>query len=145
MAIALAALVGWDHLRPASRISDDWTKFDHQTFLVSRVVDGDTIHVHRPNDSSDTIIRLIGIDTPELHDPTTGQPAHWAERAAAYTKARCEGKSVTLRLEPIDTRDRYDRLLAYVYLTDIDCLNIDLVRDGQAYADRRFSHSFRPQ
>jgi len=80
-----------------------------------------------------------------LHDPATDRPAHWAERSRTYLQARIEGKSVTLRLEPIETRDRDDRLLAYVYLTDGDCINLDLIRDGQAYADRRFKHSYRPQ
>ena len=37
------------------------------------------------------------------------------------------------------------RLLAYVYVGDTDNLNLDLVRDGHAYADRRFPHSMRPQ
>jgi endonuclease YncB( thermonuclease family) len=36
-------------------------------------------------------------------------------------------------------------LLAYVYLSDLDCLNLDMVRDGRAYADRRYRHTFRPQ
>lgn len=36
-------------------------------------------------------------------------------------------------------------MLAYVYVGDSDNLNLDLVRDGEAYADRRFRHSMRPQ
>jgi micrococcal nuclease len=124
--------------------SSDWSRFDHKTFLVSKVVDGDTIHI-RADDGSDTAVRLIGVDAPELVDQSTNLPSHWAERAKTYMIARSEGKQVTLRLEPVQTRDRYNRLLAYVYLSDSDCLNLDLIRDGQAYADRRHKHSYLPQ
>jgi micrococcal nuclease len=144
--VALAFLVGLDHLRPSGGAkSNDWTAFDHQQFIVSRVVDGDTIHIQRQGSSGETIVRLLGVDAPEMHDPTTGRPAHWAERAKSYVQARADRKNVTIVLEPIETRDRYGRLLAYVYLSDNDCLNIDLVHDGQAYADRRFPHSYHSQ
>jgi micrococcal nuclease len=142
--VILGSLSCFDHLRPESRPKDDWTTFDHQSFPVTHVVDGDTIHI-RDSDSHETIIRLLGIDAPEMHDPTTGKPAHWAENATRYLRARTEGKTVSLKLEPIETRDKYDRLLAYIYLGDSDCINMDLVRDGEAYADRRFKHSYRPQ
>ena len=38
---------------------------------------------------------------------------------------------------------RNDRgeLLAYVFITEADNLNLDLIHDGQAYADRRIVHS----
>lgn len=125
--------------------SDDWTNFDHKSFAVTRVVDGDTVDVESSDGAFKTRVRLLGIDAPEMTDPSTGHPAHWADRATGYLRGRLTGRSVTLRLEPIETRDKYGRLLAYIYLTDGDCINLDLVRDGQAYADRRFSHSWRPQ
>lgn len=125
--------------------TDDWTRFDHQSFAVSKVVDGDTMDILGPDGLSETRVRLIGIDAPELVDPTTNQPARFAENSAAYLKARLGVRNVTLRLEPVETRDRYGRLLAYIYLTDSDCINIDLIRNGMAYADRRFMHSWRGQ
>ncbi|HVT90238.1 MAG TPA: thermonuclease family protein [Tepidisphaeraceae bacterium] len=143
--LVLAAIFGWQHMGPTGRAKDDWTAFDHQSYMVSRVVDGDTIHIRPSATGPETIVRLLGIDAPELHDPSTGQPAHWAERSKSYLESRAEGKTVTLRLEPIETRDRYDRLLAYVYLSDSDCINLDLIHDGEAYADRRFRHTYRPQ
>lgn len=124
---------------------DDWTRFDHQSFPVVKVVDGDTIDIRSPDGLTETRVRLIGIDAPEAVDPTTGKPAHWADRSTAYLTARLGVRNVTLRLEPVETRDRYRRLLAYIYLTDGDCINIDMVRNGQAYADRRFMHSWRAQ
>lgn len=125
--------------------SDDWTTFDHQRFHVSKVVDGDTIDIQTPDGLPDTRVRLIGMDAPELVDSSTSLPAHWAEKSDSYLRARIGGRSVTLRLEPVETRDRYGRLLAYIYLTDGDCINMDMVRTGHAYADRRFMHSWRAQ
>ena len=124
--------------------ANDWSRFDHQSFVVTKVVDGDTIHIRAP-DGNETPIRFVGVDAAEMSDPSTGRPGHWAERAKTYVTARALNKDVTLRLEPVQSRDRYGRLLAYVYLSDDDCLNLDLIRDGQAYADRRFRHSYLPQ
>jgi micrococcal nuclease len=143
--LILSLLFGVDQLHKTGRNSDDWAAFDHQSFMVSKVVDGDTLHIRRPLGGDETIVRLLGIDAPEMHDPTTNQPAHWARQASSYLRARAQDKVVTIRLEPIATRDKYERLLAYVYLSDSDCVNLDLVRDGQAYADRRFRHSYKPQ
>ena len=78
-----------------------------------------------------------------LYDPD--RLSDWARDALEYTRAKVGGRAVTLRLETTSTRDRYRRLLAYVYVGDADHLNLDLVRDGQGYADRRFPHSLRSQ
>jgi micrococcal nuclease len=129
-----------DHLRaPGGPADGDWARFDRGSFVVSRVVDGDTIHVVPVGMTAPTTkIRLIGIDAPE-----TGM--HFAEQATAYLITRTSARALTLRLEPTETRDRYDRLLAYVYVSDSDCLNLDMVRDGFAYADRRHRHTLRGQ
>ena len=125
---------------------DDWRTFDHHAFLVTHVADGDTIVVRPTGGGAETRVRLLGIDAPELHSSDNGgRPDHWASEARRYTASRVEQKPVTLRLEQTETRDRYRRLLAYVYVDDSDNLNLDLVRDGQAYADRRFRHSMRSQ
>ena len=125
---------------------DDWRAFDHKEFVVTHVADGDTIEV-RPTDGGDvTRVRLIGVDAPELRSrDDDSRPDFWAKEAKRYTENRARGRTVTLRLEQTETRDRYKRLLAYVYVADSANLNLDLVRDGQAYADRRFGHSMRPQ
>ncbi len=142
--LALLCLVDWlGGFSGAAR--DDWTRFDHQTFSVARIIDGDTVIVAPEGTGDETVVRLVGLDAPEMLDPSTGKPAHWAEQSTRYVQARAGGRPVTLRLEPIQTRDRFGRLLAYVYLSDSDCINIDMIRDGQAYADRRFRHSYRPQ
>ena len=124
---------------------DDWRAFDHKSFVVTHVADGDTINVRPSAGGSETRVRLLGVDTPELHSQSHPGADYWAREAMRYTASRVEGRAVTLRLEPTKTRDKYRRLLAYVYLGDADIFNLDLVRDGEAYADRRFPHSLRSQ
>ncbi|MCX8007181.1 MAG: thermonuclease family protein [Coriobacteriia bacterium] len=78
---------------------------------VVRVVDGDTA-VFRLSDGRVEKTRFIGVDTPEsttLHEP-------YGEEAAAYTaRALPSGRVVWLETDA-DLRDRYGRLLAYVWL-----------------------------
>ena len=139
--LAILALLGFSayFARPSG---DDWAIYDRQQFIVTRVVDGDTIDVAAHPVASPTRVRLLGIDAPELRD-AGGKPEHWADAAKRYAGARSANRTVTLRLEPTQTRDRYRRLLAYVHLSDAETLNFALVRDGQAYADRRFRHTMR--
>lgn len=125
---------------------DDWRAFDQKTFVVSHVADGDTITVRPPGGGAETRVRLLGVDAPELHSrDEKGKADFWAQDARRYMVTRVEHKPVMLRLEQTETRDRYKRLLAYVYVNDSDNLNLDLVRNGQAYADRRFRHSMKGQ
>ena len=124
----------------------DWRAFDQKPFIVTHVADGDTITVRPAAGGPETRVRLLGIDAPELHSRDDNNRADfWADESRRYAAARAAGKTVTLRLEPTETRDRYRRLLAYVYVDDSHNLNLDLVRDGHAYADRRFHHSMRAQ
>jgi micrococcal nuclease len=115
---------------------DDWSNFDQKHYVINHIADGDTVGIRRSG--KEIRIRLLGVDAPEMssHD-------HWATQATDYTQSRLLGQTVTLRLDGTETRDRYGRLLAYLYLSDTDNFNLDLVRDGQAYADRRFKHSQR--
>jgi len=112
--------------------------------VLNDVIDGDTVVV-RDSIGRETHVRLIGVDAPEMNYEDERPPDYWAERATKYLEHRAEGKTVIIRLETTQTRDKYDRLLAYLYATDTDNLNLDLVRDGQAYADRRFGHTLRSQ
>jgi micrococcal nuclease len=94
---------------------------------VTRVVDGDTIHVRL--NGRDERVRFIGIDTPEVAHG--GRPAEcFGERAADETRRRLEGRSVRLAFD-VDLRDRFGRLLAYAYDTD-GLVNLALVREGYA-------------
>jgi endonuclease YncB( thermonuclease family) len=129
-----------DRLGAFGHPGDDWANFDRQAVRVSSVMDGDTIRITSPGGVDEEKVRLIGVDAPEVETRD-----YWADRATQYTTVRLAGRDVTLRLDGTQTRDKYGRLLAYVYVTDADNLNLALVRDGQAYADRRFAHSLRSQ
>lgn len=98
-----------------------------RTALVTRVVDGDTIEVRIDGRTED--VRYIGIDTPESVAP--GRPVEcFGEEASALNRRLVEGKRV--RLVPgVERRDRYGRLLAYVYQGDL-FVNAELVRRGFA-------------
>jgi micrococcal nuclease len=108
-------------------------------YRVEKVVDGDTLEV-RINGALDTV-RLIGVDTPETHDPR--KPVQcFGENATAYTKGLTEGKDVRLQSVPLDSdRDKYNRLLRYVFLPDGTFVNAVLIRDGYAFAYTVFPHS----
>jgi micrococcal nuclease len=96
---------------------------------VLRVVDGDTIRVRL--DGRTERVRYIGVDTPESVKP--GTPVQcFAKRAAAANAALVAGRSVRL-VGDVEQRDRYGRLLAYVYREpDGAFVNARLVRDGYA-------------
>jgi len=103
-------------------------------YHINHFVDGDTIAVDM-NGTSETV-RFIGIDTPETHKPNT-QVQRYGPAAAAYTQNRIKaaGGHVRLVADSLSTnRDRYNRLLRYVYLPDGTNLDQDLVAKGYAFA-----------
>ena len=78
--------------------------------LVTSVTDGDTIRVTL-KDGREEKLRLIGVDTPE----STRETEPFGKEASAYTKKRLENSKVWLELDTGE-RDRYGRLLAYVWM-----------------------------
>ncbi len=121
----------------------DLARYNGKTFVVIRVVDGDTLDIDVPDGLEEhTRIRLWGVDTPETAHSSTGA-AYFGEEASAFATGLALGKQVTIYLEEDRrTRDKYDRLLAYVQLPDGKFLNEVLLEEGYAYADSRFKHSF---
>ena len=96
--------------------------------LVVRVVDGDTAEMRLGSGGTEGV-RFIGVDTPESVAP--GQPVEcFGKKASRFTTALLEGERVELRYGA-ERRDRYGRLLAYVYLRD-RFVNAELVRLGYA-------------
>lgn len=102
----------------------------HATARVERVVDGDTIAV-RVGDEQERV-RYIGVDTPETVKPNAPVEC-WGPAASALNKRLVRaGDALTLRFDR-ELRDRYGRLLAYVYRArDELFVNAQLVRDGAA-------------
>ena len=96
---------------------------------VSRVVDGDTIYVvigNRPE-----AVRYIGINTPATHHARHDRDLY-GEAAYAANQRLVDGKWIWLVFD-VEQRDRYGRLLAYVWV-DGRFVNAELVRNGYAQA-----------
>jgi micrococcal nuclease len=113
---------------------------------VTDVIDGDTIEVDL--DGTLTRVRFKGIDTPELNLSTGGPAEPWAEDARTYTAAHT-GNVVQLEFDsdcsenPLaECRDAYDRLLAYVRISNGDDLNSLLLRQGLARVYRFMGEAF---
>jgi len=98
---------------------------------VIEVVDGDTIKINI--DGKTETLRLIGINTPETKDPR--KPVQcFGEEASGNAKELLEGKKVRLeRDDSQSNRDKYDRLLRYVYLEDGTSYNKQIITDGYAH------------
>ena len=99
---------------------------------VKRVVDGDTIQL-----SNGEKVRLIGVDTPELHHPN--KPVqYFAEEAYQFVKKLIEGQEVRLEYD-WERKDKYGRTLAYVYRTsDGLFLNAEIIKQGYGFAYTKF-------
>jgi len=96
---------------------------------VIRVVDGDTIAV--TIDGSREKVRYIGIDTPETKKPNT--PVQCFGKAATHENERLVGRQNVRLVLDAEARDRYGRLLGYVYRAkDGVFVNAELVRRGFA-------------
>lgn len=100
-------------------------------YNVTKVTDGDTLHIEM--DGRDEVVRLIGINTPETVDPR--RPVQcFGKEASSRMKDLAGGKIVRLEYdETQNTRDTYDRLLAYVYLEDGEMVNRKMIAEGYAY------------
>lgn len=114
---------------------------------VTHVVDGDTVDVTFSDDREERV-RLLGVDTPEVHGDVTpaeyaGVPdtpagraclREWGERASALADRRLDGRRVRVATDPAaDERGTYGRLLAYVTVVGAnESFNYRLVRTGHA-------------
>ena len=100
---------------------------------VVRAVDGDTVVVALEGGRTENV-RLIGIDTPEK--PGGHLPAEcFGAEASAFAAVLLPPGTPVLLTGGAETRDVYDRLLAYVHrATDGLLVNMALAREGYAAA-----------
>jgi micrococcal nuclease len=136
--LALAAVVGgivWFardlRAHPIEMLADRDHPAVGATPTVDEVIDGDTIVVSLRGHHEK--VRLLGIDTPETKDPR--KPVQcFGKEASDRTKALLPGGTAVRLVRDVEERDRYDRLLAYVYRADDGLfVNLELARGG--YAD----------
>ncbi|HYH74731.1 MAG TPA: thermonuclease family protein [Candidatus Saccharimonadales bacterium] len=127
LAIAGAQQAGW--LQSAEQVA---TKSQPGQYKVTRFVDGDTITVDM-NGTKETI-RMLGVDTPETHKPNAPVQCY-GPAASAYTKNLIGDQTVRLEADPENqNRDRYGRLLRYVYLPDGKLISRELIANGYGFA-----------
>jgi micrococcal nuclease len=112
---------------------------------VIRHIDGDTVHIEFEEIPPEPLkkiekIRMIGVDTPETVHPKR-DVEFLGKEASEQTKKALFGKRVAIALD-WDTRDRYGRLLAYIYTAPGRCHNAELIAQGYGHAYTRFPFQF---
>ena len=98
---------------------------------VTRIIDGDTVVVLV--DGVAEKVRLIGVDTPETVDPR--KPVQcFGKEASAFTNALLSNTIIKLEADPTQgDRDRYGRLLRYVFLEDGTLVNQKIIAEGYGH------------
>lgn len=112
--------------------------------VVTSVVDGDTLDVTlNPSAGSGSSgrtrrIRLIGVDTPETTHPS--RPVEcFGREAARFLTELADGQTVLLESDASQgDRDRYNRLLRFVWLPDGRLINYEIIAQGYG-----FEYTFR--
>ncbi len=125
-------------------------------YQVKRVVDGDTLLL-----TNGDRVRLIGVDTPEVHD--SDKLHRDAERkgrdiktikalgkkASAFTRSLVDKKEVRLEFDEANShikhRDKHGRILAYVCLKDGTFVNAEIVRQGYGFAYTKYPFAYMQQ
>jgi len=101
-------------------------------YRVAQFEDGDTITVDM--NGKEEKVRFIGVDTPETKDPR--KPVQcFGHAASEFTKNLIGSQPVRLELDPLSSnRDRYNRLLRYIYLPDGRLVQGEIIRQGYGFA-----------
>lgn len=100
--------------------------------LVIRVIDGDTIEVSIGETKE--IVRLLGIDAPESVDPER-QTQCFGIQAAEQLRLLVNSKRIYLGVDRFaPNRDKYERLLRYVYNENGEMINLEMIKKGYAFA-----------
>ncbi|WP_189270078.1 thermonuclease family protein [Pseudobutyrivibrio ruminis] len=113
-------------------VDNQESKLDAVKFI--RTVDGDTIIVEDSNGEHKRV-RMIGIDTPESVAQEEERNNEYGVMASDYTKELLTN-AITLYLEyDVDADDQYDRILAYVWLEDVDdTFNVENIKNSMVNA-----------
>jgi micrococcal nuclease len=109
-----------------------------------KVIDGDTIKVINLNDNKEYKVRLIGVDTPESSyneklkrdikrtNKDENSIISLGLKAKEYTDQILKDQEYLYLEYDVSKYDRYNRILAYVYLESGCMLNLILVLNGYA-------------
>ncbi|KTD86135.1 thermonuclease family protein [Paenibacillus etheri] len=124
---------------PKSDANTKNTEEDNRRLLdakVTRVVDGDTMKL--TIDGKKETVRLLLVDTPESVNPNIPEPQPFAIEASNFAKKMLTDKDVQIELD-VSERDKYGRLLCYLYI-DGKMFNEILLEQGYA----RVAYVFAP-
>jgi micrococcal nuclease len=102
-----------------------WAESPLEWLKVANVEDGDSITLE-----DGRRVRYLGIDSPERGGPGKGE--YLAEEAHRYNRQLVRGQEVRLEYEA-ERLDRYQRLLARVYLKNGLWVNREMVKKGLAH------------
>lgn len=130
--LQIKGIISKDYFARGLDISTSKKESVIKTFYeVSRVIDGDTLEI-KINDRKESV-RLIGINTPETVDPRKSVEC-FGKEASDKMKELASGNLVYLEYDDTQgLRDKYNRLLAYVYLEDDEMLNRKMIAEGYAH------------
>ena len=93
---------------------------------VKWVIDGDTVVL-----ADGQKVRYIGINAPELaHDGQKAEP--YGNAAKRFNASLVDRKKIRLGFDK-ERNDQYERLLAYIFLKDGTCVNVEILSNGYAY------------
>lgn len=100
-------------------------------YSVTHIVDGDTVDVNINGETER--IRLIGLNTPETVDPR--RPVEcFGKEASDKAKSILTGQKVKIETDPTQgMRDKYGRLLAYIFLPDGTLFNKMMIEEGYGH------------
>ena len=111
----------WPHIERRVRnymaTSDGWPTEIGNTYMVTRVIDGDTFEVLTPDGASERV-RVRSIDTPEIGGAACDHERTLALEAKSLATEWLLNTNVRLSISPTEQRDRYGRLLANVRMQD---------------------------
>ena len=98
---------------------------------VTNIVDGDTIDATL--NGRTVRIRLLGVDTPESVHPS--RPVEcFGREASRFLKELLDGQTVLLESDASQgDRDRYNRLLRFVWLPDGRLVNYEIIAQGYGF------------
>lgn len=122
IALVLAGLIGYSI--PHKPVIKEVPAF----YKVVEVIDGDTIQVEFNNQIE--TVRLLGIDTPEI----TPSEECFGMKASQKAKELLKEQNVYLIPDSLSSdKDKYDRLLRYVFLPNGEFINAELIKEGYAF------------
>lgn len=120
--LALTALLyGW----PAENTAEGKKRDDNNVVYIEKVIDGDSIVANVRGRKEQ--IRLIGIDAPELKQKP------WGKRSKKFLEELISASGWQVRIEyDVEKRDKYDRVLAYLWGRGTTLINEEMLRNGYA-------------